>query len=203
MAISEIKSSTLNGCWKSIWPECVKCENTGVNPNGADVVLTEIVTLAQTVGGDGFDNLTFDDINEIIIDSVLDVDDLLEVALEDVGVSDNTGESETPPSITASLIIDGLQMANKLAEHFLANDHINERAVKFQSDLQSCMARYKELYKEISKVGSQRSIAEFAVKIIKPVEPENADVLSICSDETNVEPVQRERPCLLSETDTE
>jgi hypothetical protein len=40
---------------------------------------------------------------------------------------------------------------------------------KFQLDLQSCLARYKATYKELSKIGSQRSIIEFAFEIKKHV----------------------------------
>lgn len=170
----------------------------------SDEVCTEIITLAQAVGGEGFDHFTVDDINEIIVERVLNEDELLEIALEDVDRNNSTDEDEPSSAITTSSILEGLQMANKLEDHFLTNNHIIERAVKFQSDLQSCIARYKELYKELSKVGSQRTIPEFAIKINKPVSeavsdsqlPINAvedDVRSISTDESDFEPTQHKR----------
>ena len=62
--------------------------------------------------------------------------------------------------------------------------------MKFQSDLQTCMARYRELYKYPSKVGSQRTITEFTVKRNKQAPnavSEDVEVISVFTDETDIE----------------
>ncbi|XP_060765555.1 tigger transposable element-derived protein 1-like [Neoarius graeffei] len=65
-AIQEMKTETLNACWKKLWPEAVQ------NPTG--VSLDEIhhsavdtaVNLAKQLGGDGFNDMTPDEINALI-----------------------------------------------------------------------------------------------------------------------------------------
>ncbi|TWW77817.1 Ubiquitin carboxyl-terminal hydrolase 29 [Takifugu flavidus] len=66
MAIQEMKAETLNACWKKLCPEAVQ------NPNGDSVneirrsAVGTAVNLAKQLGGDGFNDITPDDINALI-----------------------------------------------------------------------------------------------------------------------------------------
>lgn len=64
----------------------------------------------------------------------------------------------------ASTILEGLQIAYKLGNHFLTNDKNIEQAVQFQHDLKMIMAHYEESYKEAAKTKSQRLTTEFVLK---------------------------------------
>ena len=51
-AISEIRQHTLNACWKSLWPECVK-SGMSVTSNYSD-----IIDLARSAGGEILADMT-------------------------------------------------------------------------------------------------------------------------------------------------
>ncbi|XP_050340763.1 tigger transposable element-derived protein 1-like [Bactrocera neohumeralis] len=55
IALDLLKPSTLNSCWKNIWPECVKCKDPVIDNNAE---LADIITMANAIGGDGFDDLS-------------------------------------------------------------------------------------------------------------------------------------------------
>ncbi|GFU90384.1 tigger transposable element-derived protein 1 [Trichonephila clavipes] len=74
MAIAEIKSQTLNACWKAAWPECV---SKGNESNRA-IVTSEIISIAKEIGGEGFDDFGEHDIEELLVDEALNDDDILE-----------------------------------------------------------------------------------------------------------------------------
>ena len=102
--------------------------------------------MADAVGGEGFDGLVFDDIDKLMIDKVLSEDEILHFPSQNAD-SIESSDSEEPVKLTLNLIQESLQLANKLLHHYVINDSNLERAVQFQRKLNSCMARYKELYK--------------------------------------------------------
>ncbi|XP_030383230.1 tigger transposable element-derived protein 1-like [Scaptodrosophila lebanonensis] len=65
-----------------------------------------------------------------------------------------SSDSEESVKLTADLIEEGHQLANKLEYHFVTNDPNVERVAQFQRELNSCMDRYKELYKEVATIDS-------------------------------------------------
>lgn len=60
---NEVKPSTINACWRRIWPEVVEKENT-VPPLHKEE--EEIVLLAHQIGGEGFDDMGQQEINELL-----------------------------------------------------------------------------------------------------------------------------------------
>ncbi|GFU94909.1 tigger transposable element-derived protein 1 [Trichonephila clavipes] len=73
-SIAEIKSQTLNACWKAAWPECV---SKGNESNRA-IVTSEIISIAKEIGGKVFDDFGEHDIEELLVDEALNDDDILE-----------------------------------------------------------------------------------------------------------------------------
>ncbi|XP_054747303.1 tigger transposable element-derived protein 1-like [Anastrepha obliqua] len=157
LALSDLRPSTLNGCWRAIWPESLRSKNP-VDPNTKEY--PNIINLAHAVGRQGLDDLVFDDVDELMIDKVLSEEEILDFASQKAD-SVESSDSEEPVKLTANLIQKGLQFANKLEHHFITNDSNVERAAQFQRELNSCMARYKELYKEVARIGEQRLITEY------------------------------------------
>ncbi|GFU87453.1 tigger transposable element-derived protein 1 [Trichonephila clavipes] len=160
LAIAEIKSQTLNACWKAAWPECV---SKGNESNRA-IVTSEIISIAKEIGGEGFDDFGEHDIEELLVDEALNDDDILESMVDitkDLETVDSEPEEDVTP-LDEKLLREGLQLSGKLANFFIQNDNDVERALKFQRDLKFCMSGYRELYKEL--VPSQSLITDYLVK---------------------------------------
>lgn len=87
-AISQIRPHTLNACWKAVWPDYV-----GSNTDGERSTLSdEILTLARQIGGDGFDSLDRNDLEELLADVSLSDDDIISLATDNI--EDTYSESD-------------------------------------------------------------------------------------------------------------
>ncbi|GFW96099.1 DDE-1 domain-containing protein [Trichonephila clavipes] len=93
--IAEIKSQTLNACWKAAWPECV---SKGNESNRA-IVTSEIISIAKEIGGEGFDDFGEHDIEELLVDEALNDDDILE-SMVDITKDLETVDSEPEEDVT-------------------------------------------------------------------------------------------------------
>ena len=74
LAVEELRPSTLNGSWKPIWPEVVLLNNR-IQP-----VVDEyraIVDLAHTLGGEGFEDLAIQDVEELLAEPNLGEEELV------------------------------------------------------------------------------------------------------------------------------
>ncbi|UYV72204.1 hypothetical protein LAZ67_9002170 [Cordylochernes scorpioides] len=161
LAIAEIKSQTLNACWKAAWPECVSKRNES---NRTKILTSDIISITKEIGGEGFDDFGEHDIEELLVDEALNDDDILESMVDttkDFETVDSELEDVTP--LDEKLLREGLQLSGKLDFFFIQNDNDVERALKFQRDLKFCMSGYRELYKELVKP-SQRLITDYLVK---------------------------------------
>uniref|UniRef100_A0A8C5PZV7 DDE-1 domain-containing protein n=1 Tax=Leptobrachium leishanense TaxID=445787 RepID=A0A8C5PZV7_9ANUR len=57
---------TLNACWKKLWPECVH-DYKGLSPEEIQhEAVDKAVTLAKILGGEGFEDITQDEVNNLI-----------------------------------------------------------------------------------------------------------------------------------------
>uniref|UniRef100_UPI0035901482 tigger transposable element-derived protein 1-like n=1 Tax=Myxine glutinosa TaxID=7769 RepID=UPI0035901482 len=68
MAIKETKTETLNACWKKLWPEVVHdYVYKGFSPDEVHhSAVDKAVKLAKLRGGDGFNDMTPDDVEELL-----------------------------------------------------------------------------------------------------------------------------------------
>uniref|UniRef100_UPI00358EA5CD tigger transposable element-derived protein 1-like n=1 Tax=Myxine glutinosa TaxID=7769 RepID=UPI00358EA5CD len=68
MAIKEMKTETLNACWKKLWPEVVHdYVYKGFSPDEVHhSAVDKAVKLAKLLGGDGFNDMTPDDVEELL-----------------------------------------------------------------------------------------------------------------------------------------
>ncbi|GFY17568.1 tigger transposable element-derived protein 1 [Trichonephila clavipes] len=107
--IAEIKSQTLNACWKAAWPECV---SKGNESNRA-IVTSEIISIAKEIGGEGFDDFGEHDIEELLVDEALNDDDILESMVDitkDLETVDSEPEEDVTP-LDEKLLREGLQLS--------------------------------------------------------------------------------------------
>ncbi|GFX63835.1 tigger transposable element-derived protein 1 [Trichonephila clavipes] len=107
--IAEIKSQTLNACWKAAWPECV---SKGNESNRA-IVTSEIISIAKEIGGESFDDFGGHDIEELLVDEALNDDDILESMVDitkDLETVDSEPEEDVTP-LDEKLLREGLQLS--------------------------------------------------------------------------------------------
>ncbi|UYV61950.1 hypothetical protein LAZ67_1007149 [Cordylochernes scorpioides] len=112
LAIAEIKSQTLNACWKAAWPECVSKRNES---NRTTIVTSDIISIAKEIGGEGFDDFGEHDIEELLVDEALNDDDILESMVgttKDFETVDSELEDVTP--LDEKLLREGLQLSGDL-----------------------------------------------------------------------------------------
>ena len=109
--LTDLRPSTLNACWKAVWPKCVKSRDS-VIPNTTE--FPNIITLAHTIGGEGFDDLSFVDIAEWLVDKPLSEEEIIEVVLETPNPKEHSDNDEEDHILNAELIQEGLELASKL-----------------------------------------------------------------------------------------
>lgn len=199
LAYTQIKQSTLNACWKAIWPDAVEGENYRLP---LEHEYSQITELAHTIGGEGFEDLAEADIEEIMADEELDEDDLVNMIHEtNKRDEDNDSDEEQsePVAFTARVISVGLELGRKLGNHFLQYDTNVERALRFQRDISKCLNQYEEVYKDLTKKPTQLLITDFITKSRRSeifpnsstIEPESHQELS--SDESDIIPIRKKR----------
>ncbi|XP_064077714.1 tigger transposable element-derived protein 1-like [Macrobrachium nipponense] len=65
-SLRDMKKETLNSCWKKLWPECVN-DYKGFSPQEIQhSAIDNAVKLAKILGGEGFDDITKDELGSLI-----------------------------------------------------------------------------------------------------------------------------------------
>jgi hypothetical protein len=64
-AKNEVRKSTLNGSWRNIWPSVVLEKNLVVP--SIEVQYQHVINLENSVGGDGFEDMTVEEIKELTV----------------------------------------------------------------------------------------------------------------------------------------
>lgn len=118
------------------------------------VEYSNVIALAHEVGGEGFDDLSSADIDELLVDKALSGDEIIGFAHETPDIQETSENDEEVPTLTADLIKEGLQLAAKLSDHFYKHDPIEERAGQFQRDVILLMDNYRELYNDLINTGT-------------------------------------------------
>ncbi|GFS89848.1 uncharacterized protein TNCV_4839391 [Trichonephila clavipes] len=131
--IAEIKSQTLNACWKAAWPECV---SKGNESNRA-IVTSEIISTAKEIGGEGFDDFGEHDIEELLVDEALNDDDILESMVDitkDLETVDSEPEEDVTP-LDEKLLREGLQLSGLHLNLSVAKSEISRQIRKWHVEL--------------------------------------------------------------------
>lgn len=162
LSLKEIKVSTLNRCWRKLWPEVVRSNEIEVPKRG----FQDILDLAHLIEGEGFDDMANDDLQELFVDNEIDDESLLEIAVNEANnsKSDDSSSEETVPSLTIEKLQEGFAYASNLESCFINADPVIERRLKFKNDLEKILMPYKECYKEALKVTKQSKMTDFFYK---------------------------------------
>lgn len=121
-AIQEMKTETLNACWKKLWPEAVhnptECSLDEIHHSAVDTA----VNLTKLLGGDRFNDMTPDDINALIDTQSQpltdeDLAEMTKLTSEDEGEEDEEDASvdiDKEDGLTFDRLATMVRMANEL-----------------------------------------------------------------------------------------
>ena len=161
LAYKEIRPTTLNACWRQIWPEVVSNDNVLISNKDE---FSKIINLSKSLGGEGFEDLNKNDIEELFTDEVITEDELLRHISAYESDNDSINESVEPSLLTEKNLYEVMQLVSKLEGIVLKIDPNMERALTFQRDLRNTCAQYEEIYKELIQNKKQSKITDFFKK---------------------------------------
>ena len=118
--------------------------------------------MAQTLGGEGFEDLSERDIVETLADQELGEEDLIEMVNHTSKYEDESDADENKPNtFTAKVVRERLEIGRKLGNYFQQNNPNVDRALRFQRKINECLRQYEEVYKDLAKNKSQSLITDF------------------------------------------
>lgn len=205
-AISKLRPQTLNACWKTTWPDCV------VRSTGEEIstLTNEIIDLAHQMGGDGFDSLNQDDLEELLAEEPLtDIEVVSSVIRNEQNVdSEDSDSEEIVEHFTSKKIGYILSTVNALQNQVLTMDPDTERALKIQRGLTDLFSGYQELHKELINSKSQSLMTNYFSRKETTEAPKNSlisspshEINSSDENDTDVEPIPKRCRPLFSGSD--
>lgn len=166
-SMKEIKPTTLCSCWKKIWPDSIQ----SVNPiQSSQIIIESIVELAKSLGGEGFDDITGEEFEELLVEEEINEAHLIQMISDihdDNSLDDSTDENEEIKEFTLKSVKKGLDLFEQGIEYFINEDADSERSSKFKREINKCLAPYYEIYKDLSAKIKQPKITNF-FQMIEP-----------------------------------
>ncbi|KAK9701802.1 hypothetical protein QE152_g30361 [Popillia japonica] len=134
LSLKELKTSTLNACWKKIWPLSVEIEN---RIESSENEIGGILQLAKSIGADGLKIWPY---RMFKMEEEIGEANLLELASEDVNQVDSEESAEhcEVNKLTLKKLRDGLSLAENFIIFFNADDglpHFSRAEPRFFSPL--------------------------------------------------------------------
>lgn len=163
-SLNELKQTTLNACWKNLWPEAVA--NDAKIPEIQEQT-KDIALLCRQFPGEGFGDLQSEDIEELIESHVseLNEDDLVDLLQEGDKDEETDNESDEPQSqLTLNTLESCFLMASKLTETLFKNDPVMERSLKCKREIEMALAPYREIQRGLQQKTKQTLITSFFKK---------------------------------------
>jgi hypothetical protein len=160
-SVAEITQTTLNACWKNLWPQAVN-NFTGFPNIEADV--QRIAGEASRIRGIGAVNV--EDVQELLKSHA---EELTEEELEEfLKTTDDEADEEEPAVVKPKLTMKDLDDLFKSADHLINTavdrDPFMVRSLKFKRQIESVMAPYKEIRQDLVYKAKQTSITSFFTK---------------------------------------
>lgn len=160
-SLQAIQQKTLAGCWKKLCPPNVVVQQ--VIENAAPITepiceqVNRIIEIARSIGGEGFVDMSEDEVQELIVDNAdLTEEDLVDMLEYENQTIEIVGEPEDITQImTSSALADILKFSDKLIESVVDCDDNLERSGKFERELRNIMAPYYELKKGLDRLYEQ------------------------------------------------
>lgn len=133
-----------------------------------DEQIKDILKMAREVGGEGFDDMTEDDVAEIIDSHNVEpsVEELIQLQEEEArdGHDDEEEEGEdiqTRPVFTIRQVRNLLRETEKLTSLFIDQDPLLERSMKFKRGVDELLLPYKETLRMMEASACQKPITSY------------------------------------------
>ncbi|CAK9807583.1 Putative CENPB DNA-binding domain-containing protein 1 [Anthophora plagiata] len=192
LALSDVKHSTLNVCWKAIWPQVVIPDNTVPTTEEG---ISNIITSSQRFEKEGFGNLNECDVNDLLVDGDLIDIDLIHITSETQPNDECNSDYEEADSFTAENLCKALELAKKLESVIVYNDPNIQRALKFRQDLMKCCSEYQQIYENLIK----EKIKNKSSEKININNENDVELRNISSDEDDTfVPIKKKRLIVLN-----
>lgn len=147
-----LKPYTLAGCWKKICPIENDTADKGIDNS---VELNRVLALSHALGGEGFCDMTENEIRELISDDVElteeDLSDMVDECYEEEILDEEFLETTTNQGFTSQTLSEAVELASRLKNILFEHDFNMKRSVKFQREFDNIMAPYVEMRKEIDR----------------------------------------------------
>ncbi|XP_061774524.1 tigger transposable element-derived protein 1-like [Nerophis ophidion] len=159
-AVSEIESETLNLCWKKMWPEVA--HNKGLTPDEVHrCAVDKVVKLAKMLRGEGFNDMTSFDVNELIDAhsqplSDEDLKDLMTSAREEEEQELLGVEEDAEVGLTLDRLAAMVRMAKEVQQMAQEWDPHMLRSLQFSNTIEGGMTVYKNLLAQMKKKKQQQ-----------------------------------------------
>ncbi|KRZ74564.1 Tigger transposable element-derived protein 1 [Trichinella papuae] len=154
-SVSELKSETVNACWRNLWPDCVKTKAEFLPADEEAHAVKMTVALAHQVDGDGFPELQESEVTELIESHTSELTD--EELVEMIASTDEEEDADEKGATdeTAKLNLEGiakiLHTIKQAGEKLFETDSDMVRAIKFKRDLETAVEPYQRLLEEMKK----------------------------------------------------
>nr|XP_061782207.1 tigger transposable element-derived protein 1-like [Nerophis lumbriciformis] len=158
-ALSEIKSETLNVCWKKVWPEVA--HDKGLSPDEVHrCAVDKVVKLAKVLRGEGFNDMTSVDVNELIDAhsqplSDEDLKELMTSAREEEEQEQLGVEEDAEVGLTLDRLAAMVRMAKEVQQMAQEWDPHMLRSLQFSNTIEGGMIVYKNLLAQLKKKQQQ------------------------------------------------
>ncbi|XP_071055115.1 tigger transposable element-derived protein 1-like [Onthophagus taurus] len=170
-ALNDIKISTVSNSWKKLLKKDTE------KSSEVDEAIDKAVLSARLLPGDDFQKVVAADIESLVNE---ENEELSNADLEALLIESESGSDEDEvisPCNKLSLkeLNSFIQEANHLAEKIVEMDPVMERSIKFKNGLNTLLASYKELQKDMQNKAVQPTIHSFFKPSCSKSVPEHVD----------------------------
>ena len=128
--------------------------------------------LTQLIGGDGFDDVTDEEFNELIgirshVLTDEDLAQLMKSTEEETEDQEDPSQEEEDEGLTLESLAELMQTAKELQEKAKSRDHYLVHSLQFSNAIDSSMSTYKTLFTTMNKQRSQLPVTIFLTKVKK------------------------------------
>lgn len=162
-AWDEINESTMNACWYKLWPEVVHDFEGFPSIHGE---VSRIVELARNVGGEGFEDLQEEEVEDLFKchqEELTNVElaEVLQSSERDPLIEEEDDIEPGQPQLTGKALREIFKLADQLKEKVMEIDPFMERSIIFKRSIDTVVAPYTEIYKDVKTKERQLQITAF------------------------------------------
>ncbi|XP_054610573.1 tigger transposable element-derived protein 1-like [Dunckerocampus dactyliophorus] len=168
-ALKDMKTEAVNASWKKLWPEIVH-DNTGFSPEDiSNSAVAKAVRLGRMLGGEGFTDMTSNDVNELLEtpldpltgEDMVDMTNSASEEEEEEEQSEFPGDEEEEAGLTLERLSQVARTIKKVQDMIEEWDPQMMRALRFRNALDGAMEPYKSLLTQMKRQRHKLPISMF------------------------------------------